>query len=275
LDAALLSAARDAGTQILQPARCEAVEGGAVPTATVRDLSDNSVRRVEARWIVLADGKGGPHHPAASGDLGVKAHFQNVRMADDAIELFGLPGHYGGLAPIEDGFNAAFSVPAARLTSYAGNMDALMEHVIRQNVALHRRLAGAVRVGRWVVSPLPRFAVRRAWPIGVVPSGNAAAALEPIGGEGMGLALRSGEMAAVAIDAALRGGAAVGRDLAMRFDRLWRQRRFFCRALALALSHPTAARMIVALGRGGVGPRLALAALGKPCPSTRFATAVL
>ena len=60
------------------------------------------------------------------------------------------------------------------------------------------------RVGPWLVSPLPRFSVARRWPERVIPVGNAAAALEPIGGEGMGLALRSAELAAAALAEAIR-----------------------------------------------------------------------
>jgi flavin-dependent dehydrogenase len=276
LDETLLSAARDAGTKIIQPARCEAVHGGTAPHAEVRDLSDNSVRRLEARFIVVADGKGAlmPARRGATADLGVKARFENLSGPADAIELFGVRGHYGGVAPIERGWNAAFSVPAARVAKYGRDLDLLMSAVIAQNVVLERRLAGARRVGAWTVSPLPRFGVRGHWPGGVVPIGNAAAALEPIGGEGMGLAMHSAEIAAGAIDAALCSGRNIGRELPMRFHRLWHRRRYICRALALAMSHPPAARLTVMLGSAGAGlPELALAALGKLPPSfARFAS---
>jgi len=274
LDATLLTAARDAGAQIFQPARCEGVYGGTQPYAHVRDLLANSVQRLEARWIFLADGKAMvAERPRATGDLGVKARFENVQMPADAIELFGLRGHYGGLAPIEDGWNAAFSVPAARVAQSGADLDALMKTAIAQNVALAQRLAGATRTSPWLVSPLPRFGVRKSWPDGVIPIGNAAAALEPIGGEGMGLAMRSAEMAATSVHVALRSGAPIGPQLRRGFHQLWDRRRFFCRALALAMSHPTAARLTVMLGSAGAGlPQLALTALGKlPRPVARFA----
>jgi flavin-dependent dehydrogenase len=274
LDAALLTAARDAGAQIFQPARCEGIHGGTPPCAMVRDLSDNSTQRLQARCIVVADGKGMvAQRPKLTGDLGVKATFENVQVPADAIELFGLRGHYGGLAPIEDGWNAAFSVPAARVAQFGRDLDALMKTAIAQNVALARRLSGAARTGPWLVSPLPRFGVQATWPQGVVLIGNAAAALEPIGGEGMGLAMRSAEIAAAAVDAAWRSGAPVGSELPGRFHRLWDRRRFFCRALAMAMSQPTAARLTVMLGSAGAGlPRLALGAMGKlPRPVARFA----
>jgi len=273
LDATLLRAAADAGAQIFQPARCEGIHGGTQPYAMIRDLSDNSVQRLEARWIVVADGKAmTPTRPRTSGDLGVKARFENLQAPADAIELFGLRGHYGGLAPIEEGWNAAFSVPAARVAQYGADLDALMKAVIAENIILARRLSGATRTSAWLVSPLPRFGVGESWPKGVVPIGNAAAALEPIGGEGMGLAMRSAEIAAAAVDDALRSGMPIGSDLRRSFHRLWARRRLFCRALAMAMSHPPAARLTVLLGSAGAGlPELALAAMGKlPRPMARF-----
>ena len=59
-----------------------------------------------------------------------------------------------------------------------------------------QRFRQAQRDSEWLASPLPRFAFARPWPGGIIPLGNAAAAIEPVGGEGMGLAMRSAEMAA-------------------------------------------------------------------------------
>src|SRR5205085_620835 len=145
--------------------------------------------------------------PAPTADFGVKAHFANVAGPRDAVELFGVRGHYVGLAPIEaDRSNIAFSVPAARIEHCRGNLDTLWSQVRAQNPILNDRFARATRVGDWLASPLPRFAVARHWPDRVIPLGNAAAALEPIGGEGMGLAMRSAELAAAALDDAHRTG---------------------------------------------------------------------
>jgi flavin-dependent dehydrogenase len=68
---------------------------------------------------------------------------------------------------------------------------------------------------------------------GVIPLGNAAAALEPIGGEGMGLALRSAELAANA----LADGGSV-ENLRRAFDHLWHARRLAARAAAWVVSRP-------------------------------------
>jgi flavin-dependent dehydrogenase len=173
--------------------------------------------------------------PSRTGEFGIKAHFENVDGPRDAIELFGCEGLYGGLAAIEGGlWNAGFSVPASRLRRHRGNVAELFDRIVCENAVLARRLARATRVGPWLVSPLPRFPVRRHWPPGIVPIGNGAAALEPIGGEGMGLALRSAELAARAI-LGTNGMPDVQR-LAKDYRRLWRVRRPACRAAAAVVS---------------------------------------
>ncbi|HZL35662.1 MAG TPA: hypothetical protein VFC78_10160 [Tepidisphaeraceae bacterium] len=206
----------------------------------IRDLVTNKIEEVATRHLILADGKSafiGPP-PPASGDFGIKSHWIDVEAPRDAIELFGCRGCYGGLAAIEGGrWNAAFSVPGERLRNHHGDVDALFAELRTENAALDRQLAGAKRVLPWLASPLPRYAVRRAWPDGTIPIGNAAAAIEPIGGEGMGLALRSAELAAGALaEAGDDWGPEAAAKLRRAFQRLWRPRRAGCRAAARIVS---------------------------------------
>ena len=245
LDACLLGLARQAGATVVQPARCEAIEIEPRLSVQLRDLATNQVRTAHPSHVLLADGKAAlaVDRPAPTGDLGVKAHFRGVTAPRDAILLFGLHGHYVGLAAVEGGlWNLAMNVPAWRVRAYGGDFDALLDRMVQENEGLRVCTARAERVGDWLASPLPRFPVSRDWPRGVIPLGNAAAALEPIGGEGMGLALRSAELAAEALIAAERSGTLVDvAALRRSFDRLWRTRRFACRAAALAASSPAIA----------------------------------
>ena len=262
MDDLLFSAARAAGATVLQPARCEALRPG--PMVRIRDLASNEVRELRASWVIVADGKSSllPRPPLPTRDLGIKAHFQDVDGPRDTIELFGCRGHYGGLAAIEDGlWNAAFSVPTRLLRDFRGDIDATFEQMKTQNPALHRRLRHARRVGSWLASPLPRFAVRRRWPAGVVCVGNAAAALEPIGGEGIGLALRSAELAAEAL--------AIGSNplLPYMYARLWNIRRAACRGSAVVISDPLLARLALPLlGAVESVQQCVLRAVGKDLP---------
>lgn len=237
LDTHLLEEATNAGVKVMQPARCESLAAGQPPTVVLRDLRTNERQTYQPGIVLLADGKGAllPIRPIATTDFGVKAHFADVAAPPNTIELFSVDGHYGGVAPIENQrWNAAFSVPLARLQNTAGNLDLLFDQMLNENTELRRQFKSACRVSRWLTAPLPRFAVEEAWPPGVIPLGNAAAALEPIGGEGMGLALRSAELAANAL---LTRSLSVS-ALRASYRALWRIRRRACRAAARILSSP-------------------------------------
>ena len=262
LDALLLNAARGAGAEILQPARAELIRAGEV---VIRDLRTNEQKVITARQILLADGKGAllTERPAATSDFGIKAHFIGVEAERDAIGLYGVGQSYGGVAPIEgDRWNAAFSVSVETLSESRGRLDELFESIQRQNPTLRLHFRRARRVGEWCSSPLPRFGVMDEWPAGVIPIGNAAGALEPIGGEGMGLALRSAELAVEAmLENPERPNLA---SLRREYRKLWTIRRFACRTAALALSSPTFARPTVELLAGNeMIASIALRLMGK------------
>jgi 2-polyprenyl-6-methoxyphenol hydroxylase-like FAD-dependent oxidoreductase len=263
---------------LMQPARVESIAPGNPPSIRVRDLASNACSVIPAKYVIVADGKGAllPNRPKATSDLGVKTHFANVDGPRDAIDLFGVDGHYGGLAPIEgDRWNAAFSIPAAMVAKFRGDLDRLFEQVLQQNPILKMRLAHATRIGPWLTSPLPRFAVAKSWPTGVIPIGNAAAALEPIGGEGMGLAMRSAVLAARHIGLALQDNREMNaleiEKIQNDFRRLWSLRRAACRSIAVMISNPLAAEAMTAIAgseansaSGGANiARIALSAMGK------------
>lgn len=253
MDIALLAAAAEAGVRVLQPSRVEGVTDAPVGRGSkrvrVRDEA-NVVSTYEADVVVVADGKSAllGEKPRATPDLGIKAHLRGVRADRRAIHLFSMPGFYGGLAAVEgDRWNLALSVPAERVRAARGDLAGLWEGCVRGSPWLAEAMGQARREGDFLASPLARFAVRRDWPAGVIAVGNAAAALEPIGGEGMGLALRSTELATEAMLGA-PGGDVRRTDVAAlqaAYDRLWRVRRGACRGVAVAMSSPTVARVMV------------------------------
>jgi flavin-dependent dehydrogenase len=263
LDNWLLNVARDAGAAVRQPARCEQLDTTTdTLSVRLRDLTNNSVHTLHPSYVLLADGKASfaPDAPAPTGDFGIKTHFENVDGPRDTIELFGVRGTYGGLAAIENGrWNAAFSVPAGRLKQHCGDIASLFAEITSENPTLARRLARARRVSEWLAAPLPRFAVRKRWLDHVIPLGNAAAALEPVGGEGMGLAMRSAELAAEM----LLSGTADSSRLREHYERLWRTRRFGCRAAAVAVSNRSLSHVLVRQGMPKFATRTALRLAGK------------
>ena len=236
LDSQLLSAVRNAGAHLFQPARFEHDH--------IRDLLTNQTRGMSTRLVIRADGKA--LHVTTS-DLGVKAHFRDVDSDPQTISLFALHGHYVGLAPIERGiWNLAMSVPSERVRSFHGDLNQLFTRILSENVELARRFKRASRATDWLSSPLPRFSVSQAWKPNEIPVGNAAAALEPIGGEGMGLAMRSAELAADAIDVALRADKPVDViSLRRDYQKLWKWRSLAARATAMLMSRPRCAELLV------------------------------
>jgi 2-polyprenyl-6-methoxyphenol hydroxylase-like FAD-dependent oxidoreductase len=253
MDSVLLQAAAERGVRVIQPARVESVVTSPTGVRIAARLEDNSTGTFDCDYAVVADGKSALFgaKPLATSDLGVKAHFRQVRADRGTIYLFSLDGHYGGLAAVEEGlWNVALSVPQERVKRSGGDLGSVWREAVGYNPFLRTAFAQAEQVGEWLASPLPRFAVRTDWPERVVPVGNAAAALEPIGGEGMGLAMRSGELAAAAILRASRADAPLDvLGLQAAYRRLWRSRRPACRTVAVAMSMPRVAEAVVPLSR--------------------------
>jgi 2-polyprenyl-6-methoxyphenol hydroxylase-like FAD-dependent oxidoreductase len=231
------------------------------PEIRLRDLITNRVSIEHPSLVILADGKSAlmPSAPAKTGDFGIKVHFEDIDGPRHAIELFGCDGLYGGLAAIEGGrWNAAFSVPARRLAKHRGDIASLFSQIVAENPILRQRMAGARRVSDWLAAPLPRFAVRNNWPPGVIPVGNSAAALEPIGGEGMGLALCSAEIVAEELSRS-DSSCSLPTRLQRRYRSQWRIRQIACRSAAWIVSCPTLANLLLPLL--GTTPGLAGAVL--------------
>jgi flavin-dependent dehydrogenase len=261
LDVHLLRAARSAGADVCQPVRIERLDPTPAGVALrARDLTSNTVTQEVFDRVFLADGRAalGGDKPAATGTIGIKSHFRGMTAADDAVTLYQIDGGYGGLAPIEgERWNAAFAVPGALLKAHAGDVGAAFAAMRRTNRRLDADLLSAEQCAPWLATPLPRYAVGKRWPANVIPVGNAAAAIEPIGGEGMGLALRSAELA---VDALLTGRLHLLRP---QYNALWRRRRLACRAGGAALSADFADIGTALLGSTPAAARLAMWAIGK------------
>lgn len=257
LDQHLLESARDSGATILQPWRVEQIE----PKLRARNLSDNTVQTFDADVVLVADGRGAlwGNKPQPTGDLGIKTHFVDVDASPNTITLYTTDDCYGGVAPIEnDRWNAAFSVRADRVKAASGDIDRVFAELMRSNPTMQSHFSNAKRVIDWIASPLPRYLPSSTPMTRIIPVGNAAAAIEPIGGEGMGVALRSAELAIEAILADTVD------QLSNRYAALWTTRSRFCRLGAIAMSQPTIASISVDLLASGMIPsRPILSLIGK------------
>lgn len=225
-----------------QPARCESIRAqDKTMRVAIRRTETNELIENSFDLILRAEGKSSD--TGRSDDFGMKAHFRNIDAPADAIEIFGVGGHYGGIAPVGGGVsNFSFSVPATRINRCRGDFDALLTNIVQENRELFRQMRNAQRIGEWMAAPLKRYGVADTWPANQIPIGNAAAAIEPIGGEGMGLAMRSAQLAAEEIIAAHREGRAINtNELRRQFRALYSTRGMICRLAAKVVSRPAVA----------------------------------
>jgi flavin-dependent dehydrogenase len=253
LDGFLLNAAVAAGASVRHRVRCEGVEATAIPSLRVRDLMTNQMETLSASHVFIADGKGSLAGiaPRPTGDFGIKSHFMNVDGPRDAIEMFGCADCYGGIAAIEnDRWNVSFTVSKTHLAAVGNRLDDLFAQLAGQNPALRQRMQQARRVSPWIASPVPRYGKLPEVASAIHRVGNGSAAMEPICGEGMGVALRSAELAVASILRRRSGIAAITTALrANTHGAAWRWRRAACRAAGFIASSPPASRAALAAVR--------------------------
>jgi flavin-dependent dehydrogenase len=266
-DGFLLDAACRAGAIVRHRVRCEGVEPTDRPEVRVRDLVKNQVETLSASHVILADGKGSllGSAPRPTGDFGIKSHFTTIDGPRNAIEMFGCADCYGGIAPIEnDRWNVSFTVSKAQLATVGNRLDDLFGQFTAQNPTLLRRMKTAKRVSPWIASPVPRFGTQRNVSSSIHRVGNGSAAMEPICGEGMGVALQSAELAVAALLEESVSGASGRRVLhATARGAAWAWRRNACRAAGMIAASPSACGVaLAALEKLSLGPAV-LRLIGK------------
>jgi flavin-dependent dehydrogenase len=251
LDACLLARAEQAGA---------AVERG----VTVRGLKDDHLVTADGAMLrhdrmVLATGKHdlrGLSRPPATGARMVGLRWRLavspalVRMVEHTIELHCFDGGYAGLVMQEETVNLCLAVTQERLSA-EGTPEALLQALSRECPALEQRLGAARDIGgRQAIANVPYGWMAQATAPGIYRIGDQAGVIASLAGEGMGIALTSGALAARAI---------LQEQSAQRFqpDLARRLRRPVGVAGMLAglVSRPLMAR--VAVGMVGLAPRLA------------------
>lgn len=222
LDSLLLTRAEQSGAQVERGVRVTAAEG-----ATVR-TGDNGV--VEADSLFLATGKhelrGLARPPDSAGcdpALGLRVRLAPANglatLIGPAIELHLFDRGYAGLVIQEDGSaNLCMAVRKSRLTDSGGKPRILLDAIGRECPALGERLS-------WLGSDAPVDAIgwvpygwrARSTEPGVFRIGDQAGVIASLAGEGVGIAIASGDAAARALLRDGRAGApAFQRKLAIR-----------------------------------------------------------
>ncbi len=259
LDAALLDAARDAGAELRLGTAVRRVERDGEGWRA--DLPSGDVARTAT--LLLASGKhdlrGRPRGPGLHGDLvGLKAYFRlapaAVRDLEGSVDVVFFPGGYCGFQLVEDGSaNACLVVSRERLARLGGDPWAVFAHL--RESAPHAdallRAAEPASSKPLAIGRVPYGYVRLGTD-GAFHLGDQAAVIPSFCGEGMGLALRSGRLAAESV---LEGRAAA--DFQRGFARLAGPRVKAAALLSRALSSVPVQR--TAAGAAALVPSLVTA----------------
>jgi flavin-dependent dehydrogenase len=191
-------------------------------------------REITARFIIIATGRNAriqvgdcalqshsPKRNELSRYYGIKAHFREVKVNRGEVQLFPFPGGYCGMTEIEDGL-----VNVSLLASYSVQTDhkpdELWRWVLTQNATLADRMKNARAIMPWLATANVSFGHQHPIEEGIIRCGDAAGYIHPLTGDGMGMALRSGELAAATVGAAIKGGLAT-RDVAPIYGAAWRR----------------------------------------------------
>lgn len=238
LDTALRDVARLAGAEVLQPAAVRAVRYQ--PDRVSIELNDG--RGLHADVVIHADGTGrhdlaGPT-PLAPGVLGHKCHLR-IPGGVRGVRIRTAPGAYVGLVQIEAG-GATCALVARRglIAAHRGDADAMLH-------ALWPAYDPAWRVCDWHSCGVTRSGYVRPGHVRSFRIGNAAGAVDPVGGEGIGLALWAATELTRGLTSvepeALR---ALHARFAAAYRARLRVRRFACRWTATGLMQPALVRAL-------------------------------
>jgi flavin-dependent dehydrogenase len=269
LDELLWESAQTAGAQCFDATRARNIEGNIHDGFVVSTQSEPW----HARFVIAAAGRNARvlnASNAASNSqarfVGFKTHFHNATLAPGAVELHPFRGGYCGLVRIENGLTNACLL--ADYNVVAGRSPAeFWQWLLEECPALSTRMQNAHVAMPWLSTANITFGSTQPVQDGVLRCGDAAGFIHPLTGDGMAMAARSGELAAVILVAALKHSLKKD-DILTLYNAAW-QREFATRlrwatrlqplltsphlsALAVGvLKHtPNLARRAVALTRG-------------------------
>lgn len=240
LDSLLLRRACEAGASVVQPACVRRVEYADSAVRVFHSEQDAT----EADIVIHADGSG-RHDPAGPVPncrdlIGLKCHFSNAAIGD--IRMVAARGAYIGTIRVESALSTcALVARKCLLAANSGDIDAMVR-------ALDPTFDAATREGHWLACPVPRSRYITPGHPRSFRIGNAAAAVDPVGGEGIGLAIWAGSSLARLLANSPTPDLPTLRKVHFVFAHDYRARLRFrftaCRAAAAMLCHPQLVRYL-------------------------------
>lgn len=268
LDQILVRRAAEVGTVVMENVQVvELVEhAGTVIGVHARPIAGQSgsrgVQRLFARVIVAADGRRSTVVRASghttrsrrctpANVCAVKRHYRvaGPNAPGDAIELHSFPGGYGGTCGVEAGVvNLCTLLPIALLRRSRGRIERALRAVTKKN-RLADLLDDAEPLSDW--KTIPDVHVQRSRPTvaGVLYVGDAIGTVDPLGGEGMAMAIEGAFVAARFVLRALESRCGCDRALQRGYEAAWNgrfnQRIRLCRAFSWLLARPAVLRTLL------------------------------
>lgn len=266
LDETLLGDATSAGVRVLAQSPVRSIQ-------THRDRVSVCLDRqiLEADVVIHADGSGrfapeGPV-PNARGVIGRKCHLRVPLGLLQGVTIRACPAAYVGTIAVEGDLATVALVSKSELTArFAGDGDEMLK-------SLWPAFQHGWRCSEWKACPVSRGGPFKSTNPRHFRIGNAAAAVDPIGGEGIGLALWAASTLAKSLASWREFKPDVSTIAQFHLNKAYRRRLRTrapaCRIAAEALMRPSAVKALWPLlgsQRGLLGPWLTLT--GKPTPHT-------
>jgi flavin-dependent dehydrogenase len=238
LDDLIVRRAREAGADVIEGARVgnSIVRDGCVVGLSARRL-DGEAFDVLASVTVAADGRHSalvrrtgttrPRSLLRPRLFGMKRHVHVAPSDADpsgTVALHLLPGGYVGACRIESPFtNVCALLPESCLRHHRGQLDRLAHDCARGNPALRRLLDASAPAGDW--KTVAGVRVESSFPSlpGILYAGDCQGTIDPLGGQGMTMALLGSEVLAPFVTAALASGAADA-SIQRAYNAAWHQR---------------------------------------------------
>lgn len=155
-------------------------------------------------WVAHRLGLTAPGEKSAK-FIAFQLHLQAYGQTDGEVQIHLFPGGYAGLVGLGGGMaNLCFTVEKRKARE--ASVDAFFEKCLYRNLHLKKALEQSKIVGDMRSAYPVYFSPRRCYGDGFLLTGDAAQVTEPVTGEGVYFALKSGELAAKAIDLAFTKG---------------------------------------------------------------------
>lgn len=184
--------------------------------------------KVQSRTVLVATGRssrlavklGGTAASRASPFVAFKAHYRGVDL-EDRIELHAFEGGYCGMSHVEDQIVNVCWISDKRRLSESSNDPAKMQTTIASdNVLLHQRFETMQRISDTFCAASQLTFRPKSLRVGnMLFVGDAAGMIAPLCGDGMAMALRSGELAVEALTKYFDKGS---HDIGGSYGRAWR-----------------------------------------------------